>query len=80
MQWSWVLYMEVRMALDQHSSPETLADTTTGPGWRRSLEGVLGVVGAIALFLGLFITFAGESQSLGISGDWSWEVGDIDAV
>lgn len=68
------------MALHQQSSPETLTHTKTEPGWRRGVEWALAVVGAIALFLGLFITFAGESQSLGISGDWSWEVGEIDAV
>ncbi len=37
----------------------------------------LGIVGGIAAFLGLFILFAGDDQSVGIGGDLSWRVGDI---
>jgi hypothetical protein len=43
----------------------------------RAVEWVLGIAGAIAAFLGLFIMFAGESSSVGIGGDLSWRVGDI---
>jgi len=37
---------------------------------------VLGIVGAAAVFFGLFILFAGEDQYLGFGGA-SWRVGDI---
>jgi hypothetical protein len=40
----------------------------------------LALFGAIALFLGLFILFAGENQSVGLGGDLSWRVGDINAA
>lgn len=48
--------------------------------WRSTVEWVAGIIGAVALFLGLFITFAGENQSLGLGGDWSWEVGEISSA
>jgi hypothetical protein len=48
-----------------------------GTGWRRGAGWVLGILGAIAAFMGLFIMFAGEDQSVGIGGDLSWRVGDI---
>lgn len=37
---------------------------------------VLGIAGAAAVFLGLFILFGGEDQYLGWGGA-SWRVGDI---
>jgi hypothetical protein len=43
----------------------------------RVAEWVLGIVGGIAAFLGLFILFGGEDQHLGIGGDLTWRVGDI---
>jgi len=43
----------------------------------RFAEWVLGIVGGIAAFLGLFILFGGEDQYLGIGGDLTWRVGDI---
>jgi hypothetical protein len=42
----------------------------------RVSEWVLGIVGAIAAFLGLFILYAGEGQYLGFGGS-TWRVGDI---
>jgi hypothetical protein len=42
-------------------------------------EWVLGIVGAVATFLGLFILYAGEDHYLGLFG-WSWRVGDIAAA
>jgi len=42
-------------------------------------EWVLGAVGAFAVFLGLFIMFAGDEQYLGYVG-FSWRVGDITAA
>ncbi|MEN8041362.1 MAG: hypothetical protein ABFR95_07655 [Actinomycetota bacterium] len=50
--------------------------TGGGPGWQFT-EWLLGIVGGIAAFLGLFILFAGEEQYVGIGGDWSWRVGEI---
>jgi len=38
---------------------------------------VLGIGGAIAVFMGVFILFAAEDQWVGIGGDLSWRVGDI---
>jgi len=46
-------------------------------GVRGVVEWVLGIGGAIAAFLGLFILFAEEEQFVGIGGDLSWRVGDI---
>ena len=43
----------------------------------RVTEWFLGIIGAIAAFLGLFILFGGENQSLGLGGDLTWQVGDI---
>ena len=43
----------------------------------RVAEWVLGIAGAIAAFIGLFIMFAGEDSSLGIRGDLTWRVGDV---
>lgn len=50
--------------------------TGAGPGWRFT-EWLLGIVGGVGVFLGLFILFAGGDQYVGIGGDWSWRVGDI---
>lgn len=40
-------------------------------------EWVLAVLAGIAVFLGLFILFGGDDQSIGIGGEVSWRVGDI---
>lgn len=40
---------------------------------------ILGVVGACAVFLGLFILFAGEDQYVGNLG-FAWRVGDVAAA
>lgn len=49
------------------------------PGSRdwRITEWLLGIVGGISAFLGLFILFAGDNQYVGLDGDLSWRVGDI---
>lgn len=39
---------------------------------------VLGVVGAIAAFLGAFILLGGDEQSIGLGGEASWTVAEID--
>jgi hypothetical protein len=40
---------------------------------------LMGIVGGIAAFLGVFILVAGDDQYVGIGGDLSWRVGDIAA-
>lgn len=47
-----------------------------GPGWHFA-EWLLGIVGGIAVFLGVFTLFASDDSSIGLGGDWSWEVGEI---
>ncbi len=44
----------------------------TVTGW------VLGVLGAISTFLGAFILLAADDQSVGLGGQVSWQVSDID--
>ena len=41
---------------------------------------VLAVVGGISTFLGAFILLGGDDQWVGIGGDVSWRVGDIDPL
>lgn len=46
------------------------------PGW--SVAGwLLGILGGISLFAGLFVMFGNESSSIGIGGDLSWRVSEI---
>lgn len=47
-----------------------------GSGWKAA-EWLLGVFGAVALFLGLFTAFGPADEYIGIGGDWSWRVGDV---
>lgn len=47
-----------------------------GPGWHFA-EWLLGIVGGIAVFLGVFTLVAGDDSSIGLGGDWSWEVAEI---
>jgi len=47
-----------------------------GPGWHFA-EWALGIVGGISLFIGLFTLFAGDESSIGLGGDWTWQVGEI---
>jgi protein-S-isoprenylcysteine O-methyltransferase Ste14 len=47
-----------------------------GPGWHFA-EWLLGIVGGIGVFLGFFTLFASDDSSIGLGGDWSWEVGEI---
>lgn len=62
-----------------HPTQGGRSDRTGGsPGWRFT-EWLLGIVGGIAVFLGLFILFGGDEQSVGLAGDWSWQVEDISA-
>ncbi len=41
---------------------------------------ILAVLGAISAFMGLFILFGGEDQYVGLGGEASWRVGDIDPL
>lgn len=46
-------------------------------GTLRVSEWVLGIVGAVAAFLGFFVLVGGEDQYVGLGGEASWRVGDI---
>lgn len=62
--------------------------TTSSPpvkthSWQSDLRvtrWLLAVLGAISTFLGVFILFGGEDQYVGLGGDASWRVGDIDPI
>lgn len=49
-------------------------------GGLRVTRWVLAAVGGIAAFLGVFILIGGENQYIGIGGDVSWRVGDLDPL
>lgn len=64
----------------QDESGEPASIVRPSSGWRKAIDWLLGIVGVIAAFLGLFILFAGENQHVGLGGDWSWRVGDISSA
>lgn len=65
----------------KHDIPEQVREATPPPApVRRTAEWLMGIFGAVAAFVGLFIFFGPEDQSLGFWGDWSWQVGEIDAL
>ena len=64
------------MTVAHRSQPGRPHRVGGGPG-RRFTEWLLGILGVVALFLGLFIFFAGDDQYVGIGGDMSWRVGDV---
>lgn len=69
------------MTVKHEAPPEAPAREELRPSaGARTAEWIMGIVGAVATFLGLFIFFGGEDQYLGFGGDWSWRVGDIDAI
>ena len=54
-------------------------EAAQGGGW--SATGwLLGILGGISAFLGLFILFGPEDEYVGIGGDLSWRVGDISSA
>ena len=55
------------------------ADRRAGPS-RRFLTWGLGIAGTISAFFGFFILFAGDDQSVGLGGDLSWTVGELDTL
>lgn len=57
--------------------PQLSQDQPLGSGWRRFLEKAGVVVGAIALFLGVFVLFAGENQSIGFFGVWTVQADEV---
>lgn len=66
------------MATKHETTPEERTGTVpAGTGWQETIQWVLGIVGAVGAFMGAFIMFAGEDQSVGIGGSLSWRVGDL---
>lgn len=60
------------------ATPETRRGASGGLSVsRRMTEWVFGILGGIAVFLGLFILLGPEGEYVGIGGDWAWRVGDI---
>lgn len=51
-------------------------ERTKGVGWSVA-EWLMGIIGGIGVFLGLFVMFAGDDQSIGLGGDFSWTVGEV---
>ena len=62
------------------TSPETGRNSPSqmrlGPGWS-SAGWLLGILGGISVFLGLFVMFGNETSSIGIGGDLSWQVSEV---
>lgn len=62
------------------TSPETgqteAANVRMRPGWS-VLGWLLGILGGISVFVGLFALFGDDSSSIGIGGDLSWQVSEI---
>lgn len=67
---------------DQRLSPDSRFErgASGGSGWRTIVGWVLGVVGGVGVLLGGVILLAGKDEYVGIGGDFSWRVGDIDPV
>jgi len=67
---------------NQRTSPETGANVggSGQSGWRTVAGWLLGIVGGIGVVLGAVILVAGENQYIGLGGDLSWRVGDIDPM
>jgi TRAP-type C4-dicarboxylate transport system permease small subunit len=69
---------EVDMTTKYDATPdeEIAHPSSATSGWQRVVKQLLGIFGAIGIFLGLFILFAGDGQYLGF-WDSTWRVGDI---
>jgi hypothetical protein len=50
-----------------------------GIGWK-SAWWLITMAGGVATFLGLFILFADDDQSVGLGGDFAWTVGEISSA
>lgn len=59
------------------NAPGTGTSTALRATGYRVSEWVLGILGAIAAFVGTFILVGGEDQSVGLGGEMSWQVGEI---
>jgi hypothetical protein len=68
--------MTVPLQSPQHSTTTHLT-RAHGTGFRVT-EWALGIIGAIAAFVGAFILLGGDDQSVGLGGEASWQVGEID--
>ncbi len=65
-----------------HPKPPT-TQSASRPGLAVSLlvsRWVLAIVGGISAFVGTFILVGGESQWIGIGGEMSWQVSEIDPL
>ena len=74
--------MEVEREVDVITRHDTTPDEETGRPlrdttvWQRVVKQLLGIFGAVGIFLGLFILFAGDGRYLGV-WDSTWRVEDI---
>lgn len=69
------------MTVPLQTSHQPAVATTSSPIRRagfRVTEWALGIVGAIAAFVGGFILLGGDNQSIGLGGEVSWRVSEID--
>jgi hypothetical protein len=69
--------MTVPLQTSHQTANQGAAGTIRRAGFRVT-EWVLGIVGTVAAFLGGFILLGGENQSIGLGGEASWRVSDID--
>lgn len=61
-------------------TPQTSSSTRSSGGGLRVTRWVLVIVGGISTFIGGFILLGGEDQYVGVGGDVSWRVGDVDPL
>lgn len=57
----------------------TSIEKTRGYGWKAA-EWLMGVVGGVALIIGLVIMFGPERDTVGLGGDLAWEIGEISSA
>lgn len=62
-----------------NTTQRTLQQGGRGIGWK-SAWWLVTMLGGVATFLGLFILFGDEDQSVGLGGDFAWTVGEISST
>lgn len=65
--------------LQRTTSQRTLEPRGRGIGWK-SAWWLVTMAGGVATFLGLFILFGGDDQSVGLGGEFAWTVGEISST